>query len=177
MFKKEEYDKKIEEQEQEIENLKLLLDASQQRATSYQAQLEEDKESEQIEEQLINLRNENRLDRERIKEMEEKYRQMVEKWRHNDNIYTKVSHNFKFEFLPRLAAEREDLKSKIDKFRNEQECFSEEANEISHEIAQIEQNNKELRLRVEELTFEQRCLKVPVSSLSIQFYQNLHPRT
>ena len=64
-------------------------------------------------------------------EMEEKYRNLVEKWRHNEQMYTKVSNSFKFEFLPRLANEREELKNKIDEFRDEQNSVTKDAGQIS----------------------------------------------
>ena len=46
------------------------------------------------------------------------------------NVYRTVSHNFKFDFLPRLAAERDELKAKIDKYKDEEEDIGKQIEDI-----------------------------------------------
>ncbi|XP_075242102.1 uncharacterized protein LOC142336984 isoform X2 [Convolutriloba macropyga] len=163
LFTAEQYAAKLSQQEEDIGNLRNLIEETAARAEECQAELEESKEAERLEEQLAEIRSQNRLTRDTIKEMESKYKEMVDKWKHNENVYRTVSHNFKFDFLPRLAAERDELKAKIDKYKDEEEDIGKQIEDISQDILRIEQNNKELRLKVEELTFEQRCLKNQIS--------------
>ncbi|XP_063727316.1 uncharacterized protein LOC134854888 [Symsagittifera roscoffensis] len=153
----------MSQREEEITNMKQMIEEAQERAEEYQAELEEGREADRLEDELIEVRRQNRASRDVIKDMEAKYREMIDKWKHNENVYRTVSHNFKFDFLPRLAAERDELKQKIDRFKGEEEEVGGEIEAISGDIVRIEQNNKELRLKVEELTFEQRLLKNQIS--------------
>ena len=160
MCDKAKYDTLREQQEGEIRCLLQLIADAQTEGAELQAQIEASEEADRAEDELVAMRAETRRELEATAELEARHKEMLERWRYNERVYTTVSHNFKFEFLPRLERERAAHEDRMEDHRLTQKDIAARTTQVTAELGGVEHVNKEFRLKVEELSFHQRTLNV-----------------